>query len=150
MDLGENKLTGNLPADIHYNLLVLEKLSFGEIGNLNLESLFLDINFLSGLIPFGIFNISMIVEIVLSSNHFSSNLPSSMGIWLPNLQKLIIDNNKLSGSILNSISNASKLTIIGMSKNSFIGSIPNTLSNLRDLQWLVLRGNNLTREVSTP
>ncbi|KAM7515083.1 hypothetical protein LguiA_004666 [Lonicera macranthoides] len=121
-----------------------------EFGKLNLEILFLDQNSLTGSIPFEIFNISTIIKIYLSSNHFSGHLPSSMGLWTPNLQGLYLYDNRLSGSIPSSISNASKLTVIEMSRNSLTGFIPNTLGNLRDLQVLNVRENNLTGEVSTP
>ncbi|KAM7515012.1 hypothetical protein LguiA_004595 [Lonicera macranthoides] len=113
IDLAANDFCGSLPLDICSSYvhklegiyLFLNRFE-GEIPSSVSKCKKLQ-NFLSGLIPFGIFNISTIVEIVLSSNHFSGNLPSSMGIWLPNLQRLILYNNKLIGSIPNSISNAS-------------------------------------------
>ncbi|KAM7515162.1 hypothetical protein LguiA_004745 [Lonicera macranthoides] len=121
-----------------------------EFGKLNLESLNLNDNNLTGLIPFEIFNISTIIEISLSSNHFSGHLPLSMGLWTPNLEVLYLGGNRLSGSIPSSISNASKLTSIALNSNSFTGVIPNTLGNLRDLRLFVVGENNLTGEVSTP
>ncbi|KAM7515062.1 hypothetical protein LguiA_004645 [Lonicera macranthoides] len=120
-----------------------------EVGKLNLEILNLGQNSLTGLIPFEIFNISTIIVIYLSFNHFSGHLPSSMGLWTPNLEGLYLSDNSLSGSIPSSISNASKLTSLAIVSNSFIGFIPNTLGNLRDLRYLFLGKNNLTREVST-
>ncbi|KAM7515065.1 hypothetical protein LguiA_004648 [Lonicera macranthoides] len=135
LHLSDNNLTGTLP---------------GEISNLNLQILFLDGNNLSGRIPFEIFNISTIIDIALSMNQFSSPLPSSMGLWIPNLQRLYLGRNRLSGSFPNFISNASKFTMIEVSSNSFSGSIPNTLGNLIDLEWLMIGENNLTKEVSTP
>ncbi|KAM7515145.1 hypothetical protein LguiA_004728 [Lonicera macranthoides] len=116
----------------------------GEIAKLNLESLVLTRNNLQGLIPFKIFNISTIIDISLSWNHFSGHLPLSMGLWIPNLESLYLGNNRwLNGSIPSSISNASKLTIIDMASNSFIGFIPNTLGNLSSLTSLVLDSNEL-------
>ncbi|KAM7515053.1 hypothetical protein LguiA_004636 [Lonicera macranthoides] len=139
----------NKPKNVEANYYGNNRTLPSEFGKLNLETLILAQNSLTGLIPFEIFNISTIIQIFLSSNHFSGHLPSSMGLWTPNLEELNLHDNKISGSIPSSISNASKLTVIDMSINSFTGFIPNTLGNLRDLRELFFAENNLNGEGST-
>ncbi|XP_042946870.1 probable LRR receptor-like serine/threonine-protein kinase At3g47570 [Carya illinoinensis] len=85
-------------------------------------------------------------EIALVQNHFSGTLPSDMGIFLPNLSGIYFGGNELSGTIPASICNASQLIKVDLSGNSFSGLIPKTLGNLRLLQVLSLRFNNLTIE----
>ncbi|KAM7515056.1 hypothetical protein LguiA_004639 [Lonicera macranthoides] len=138
------------PKNVEANYYDNNRTLPSEFGKLNLETLNLAQNSLTGLIPFEIFNMSTIIEISLSYNHFSGHLPSSMGHWTPNLEGLYLSDNRLCGSIPSSISNASKLTLINMPLNSFTGFLPNTLGNLRDLRVLIVAGNNLTGEVSTP
>ncbi|CAL5345254.1 unnamed protein product [Camellia sinensis] len=110
----------------------------------NVKELILSANNLMGAIPTSIFNISSLQGISLSRNKLSSNLPSSIGLWLPNLSFLYLEANNLIGIIPESISNASKLTSLGLGINAFTGSIPKSLGNLRLLQFLNLQANNLT------
>ncbi|KAI8001067.1 putative LRR receptor-like serine/threonine-protein kinase [Camellia lanceoleosa] len=80
----------------------------------------------------------------LTGNNLLGNLPSSIGLWLPNFNVLYLGGNNLIGIIPESISNASKLTSLDLGNNAFTGSIPKSLGNLRPLQSLNFQGNNLT------
>ena len=100
-------------------------------------------NSLNGSIPSSIFNISTMQELALSYNDFSGTLPSYVGSSLVNLERLLLNRNGFSGPIPTFITNASKLTTLDMNYNSFSGSIP-FFGNLKLLQTLTLRGNNLS------
>ncbi|KAH9778901.1 protein kinase domain-containing protein [Citrus sinensis] len=135
LDLRHNNLQDQIPT---------------EIGNLqNLESLALGTNNLSGLIPPAIFNISTIRVLNLHSNQFSGRLPSTIGHSLPNIEYLTLAINNLIGTIPDSLTNASKLIGLDLGSNSFSGHIPNTFGNLRHLNVLSIRTNNLTTESSS-
>ncbi|XP_028075467.1 receptor kinase-like protein Xa21 [Camellia sinensis] len=114
-----------------------------------MEGLYLQYNNLMGPIPATIFNISTLQIIAFTQNQFSSKLPSSIGVSLPNLERLHLGENELSGIVPDSISNASKLIILVLSNNRFNGSIPSSLGNLRLLDYLYLSGNNFTCEYSS-
>ncbi|KAI7999929.1 putative LRR receptor-like serine/threonine-protein kinase [Camellia lanceoleosa] len=102
-----------------------------------------------GPIPTTIFNISTLQIIAFMQNQFSSELPSSIGVSLPNLEGLYLGENDLSGIVPDSISNASKLVILVLSSNRFNGSTPSSLGNLRLLDYLYLLGNKFTCEYSS-
>ncbi|XP_059632055.1 probable LRR receptor-like serine/threonine-protein kinase At3g47570 [Cornus florida] len=95
------------------------------------------------------FNISTLQRISLVANHFSGNVPSSIGQTLPNLDELYLGGNNFTGTILDSISNASKLTILDVSDNRFTGPIPSSLGNLGRLLFLNLAVNNFIAESSS-
>ncbi|XP_059650569.1 receptor kinase-like protein Xa21 [Cornus florida] len=159
LSLRDNKFSGTISKEVG-NLISLKELNLDgnnltgtlpdEIGNLNLNVLDVYGNTLTSSIPFKIFNVSTMQILSLGKNHFSSNLPSDMGFWLPNLEELYLQQSGLRGTIPSYISNASRLTFIAMNANSFTGCIPNTLGSLRLLQRLFLSTNYLTRESSTP
>ncbi|KAG6692192.1 hypothetical protein I3842_10G101800 [Carya illinoinensis] len=147
LNISRNQLSGELTKI--GNLIMLTRLGLGDnnfeglipnqIGNLqNLESFSIGVNGFFGTIPFGIFNISTIRKIAMVGNNLSGQLPSNMGLFLPNLRQLILWGNKLRGTIPNSISNASQLVIIDLGENSFSGLIPKALGNLRFLWRLRL------------
>ncbi|XVF78840.1 hypothetical protein PTKIN_Ptkin14bG0169600 [Pterospermum kingtungense] len=129
LDLSANNLTGHIPLEI--------------ASLLNLEELSLAHNSISGIIPPPIFNSSTVGFINLGDNQLSGYLPSTTGPWLPKLEILELGVNDLSGLIPASISNASRLTLLDIGHNSFSGYIPIELGNLRNLQGLIMQGNNL-------
>ena len=117
------------------------------MGNLyQLENLQLPYNGLNGSIPPGLFNLSALRNIALSSNLLSGNLPRDLGYRLPKLLFIELDGNNLGGVIPVSITNCSQLIILELSTNRFTGSIPDALGDLRLLQFLALYGNNLTSD----
>ncbi|XP_059455101.1 probable LRR receptor-like serine/threonine-protein kinase At3g47570 [Corylus avellana] len=159
LDLKDNSLEGRLPSEI-WNLTTLRELKLGhnhfegaipsEVGNLQKLQFFgISSNNFVGLIPFEIFNISTIQVIEMTSNYnLQGQLPSNMGLFLPNLQLLLLGENNLSGTIPSSISNASQLRGLELAYNSFSGLIPMTFGNLRLLEYLNIGFNNLTVESS--
>ncbi|KAK6130556.1 hypothetical protein DH2020_035702 [Rehmannia glutinosa] len=133
--LANNYLTGELPQE-HGNLRSLE---FFSVYN----------NSLSGSIPSSMFKIPTLKVLELSYNQFSGSLHLPWNLSFSNLEELYLHTNGLTGEIPSSITNASKLTILDMNENSFSGSIPD-FGNLRLLQWLNLRNNNLSGSTESP
>lgn len=105
-------------------------------------------NRMGGSIPAGIFNISSLESVDMTSNNFSGTLPSTMGNNLSNLEYLFLNNNSLTGNIPESISNSSKLITISLHSNKFGGPIPVSFGNLKLLDCLHLYKNNLSNGAS--
>ncbi|XP_027152368.1 probable LRR receptor-like serine/threonine-protein kinase At3g47570 [Coffea eugenioides] len=150
--LGGNDLTGEIPKVID-NLYNLEKLGMEnanvtgilpqEVGNLSkLEVVQLTSNRLRGPVTLKLFNISTLQFISLSENSFSGELPSTLGVFLPNLEELYLGENTFTGAILTSISNASRLRVLDIGGNHFTGAIPHSLGNLRLLEVLSVTNND--------
>ncbi|XP_057799483.1 receptor kinase-like protein Xa21 [Salvia miltiorrhiza] len=157
--LWRNKFTGNLSRDVG-NITMLTELYLSEnhftglipteFGQLyHLEILGLEWNSLSGSIPHELFNISTLRSLGLSGNALSGVLPTHLCHASPFLEQLYLGSNSITGTIPNSISNCSQLTILSLSENKFSGYIPTHLGNLRLLQRLSLRSNNLTQAPSS-
>ncbi|KAL7185311.1 hypothetical protein ACSBR2_027277 [Camellia fascicularis] len=93
----------------------------------------------------------------LTRNNLSSNLPSNIGLWLPNLNLLYLGGNNLNEITLESISNSSKLTSLDLGNNAFTGnnltsgpsssspelSFLTSLVNCKDLKVLSINRNPL-------
>ncbi|KAL5748766.1 hypothetical protein ACOSQ2_026063 [Xanthoceras sorbifolium] len=156
LSLSNNHFEGTVPELCSINYFLASTISQVctipyVIGSLyNLETLSLGVNRITGLIPPKIFNVSTMIDIAISANYLSGNLPSSTGLWLPNLKQLILGQNELTGPIPSSISNASQLVTLELSLNSFSGFIPDELGTLRNLQRLHLARNHLTSRSSCP
>ncbi|XP_004301894.1 PREDICTED: probable LRR receptor-like serine/threonine-protein kinase At3g47570-like [Fragaria vesca subsp. vesca] len=85
-------------------------------------------------------------EIYLSNNHFSGNIPSSIGT-LQNLVKLSLANNKFGGLIPSSLGNSLSLELLDLSKNNLSGIIPRSLESLEYLKVLNLSFNKFQGEI---
>ncbi|CBI22006.3 unnamed protein product, partial [Vitis vinifera] len=136
LNLFNNNLVGSIPEAI-CNLSKLEELYLGN-------------NKLAGEIPkkmTTIFNISSLLNISLSYNSLSGNLPMVMCNTNPKLKELNLSSNHLSGEIPTSLSQCIKLQVISLSYNEFTGSIPKGIGNLVELQRLSFRNNNLIGEI---
>ncbi|XP_052142012.1 receptor kinase-like protein Xa21 [Oryza glaberrima] len=129
LDVGDNKLTGELP---------------NSIGNLStrLEYFVTNYNSMTGKIPEGLGNLVSLKFIEMNNNFYEGTIPDSLG-KLKNLNRLYLTNNNLSGSIPSSIGNLRMLTILSVAGNALSGEIPPSLSNC-PLEQLELSYNNLT------
>ncbi|XP_057485785.1 LRR receptor-like serine/threonine-protein kinase EFR [Actinidia eriantha] len=156
--LGRNLLTGTIPPSIG-NLSRLLRLDFIDnymVGGIppeltqlsQIRYLRIAFNKLSGRIPPIIFNLSSAETINFMNNSLTGNIPEMPDLLLPNLRYLHLQGNRLNGIIPNCLSNASKLVILELSKNSFSGPVPNSLGNLRFLDTLNLRLNQLSNHPS--
>jgi hypothetical protein len=75
----------------------------------------------TGEIPFSLFNISSLMEIVLDKNSLNGSLPHKMCRQFSQLQTFSIDHNDYGGIIPRSIGNCTSLQYFSSSNNFFIG-----------------------------
>ncbi|KAK9187718.1 hypothetical protein WN944_019116 [Citrus x changshan-huyou] len=95
---------------------------------------------LGGTIPPHLRNLSFLVYLNISHNHFHGHLPNELG-QLRRLRVISLTNNELIGSIPSWIGALSKLRYLFLQNNSFIGPIPDSLFNLSRLQNLDIMYN---------
>ncbi|GFY80296.1 leucine-rich receptor-like protein kinase family protein [Actinidia rufa] len=147
LDLGDNQLSGELPAFASLpNLRVLRLGSNGFFGSIPeelleslipLEELDLSGNGFSDRIHE--INSTRLSVLNLSSNALSGSLPSSVG------RCLIVDlsRNMLSGDVSAMQSWEASLEILDLSSNKFSGSIPNLTSLFHSLTTFSVKNNSL-------
>lgn len=129
--LGENNLTGTIPASL---------------SNLSkLQCLDLSFNSMYGSIPAGLGFLSNLSRLGLSNNNLKQRIPDSFGM----LSKLVffdLSANELDGYLPISVFyNCTLLKTIQLSDNAFSGPIPPQIgSHLRALEELLLGKNSLT------
>ncbi|KAL2538753.1 putative LRR receptor-like serine/threonine-protein kinase [Forsythia ovata] len=120
-----------------------------KLWNLNdLLQLNLSHNSLSGNLPSEIENLNVIVDIDFSWNQFSGNIPSSIGKF-QSLASLSFAHNRFQGSIPPSLGNIINLQSLNLSFNNFSGLIPKSLEELRHLEHLDVSHNRLEGEIPT-
>ncbi|KAG6696149.1 hypothetical protein I3842_09G132900 [Carya illinoinensis] len=139
IELGTNKLSRHLPSNT---------------GNFlpNLHQLYLGGNQLSGIILNSISNASLLIELELAYNSFSSLIPnalgylrflSSIGNLSTSLQYFGLGHYCINGNILREIGNLSSLTSLLLDNNQFVRPIPTTAGKLHKLEALYLQNNKL-------
>ncbi|XP_057815506.2 putative leucine-rich repeat receptor-like serine/threonine-protein kinase At2g24130 isoform X2 [Cryptomeria japonica] len=106
----------------------------------------LDSNKIEGIIPSGIGNLTKLTMLNLSSNYFSGTIPSTLS-KLSNLETLYLDKNNLYGRIPKSLGYAKRLGLLSLSGNMISGKIPESLGDLPQLRYLVLHHNQLSGKI---
>ncbi|XP_024358745.1 uncharacterized protein [Physcomitrium patens] len=151
----ENRLSGPLPAGIgnctSFQILDLSYNNFsGEIpyniGYLQVSTLSLEANMLSGGIPDVLGLMQALVILDLSNNQLEGEIPPILGN-LTSLTKLYLYNNNITGSIPMEFGNMSRLNYLELSGNSLSGQIPSELSYLTGLFELDLSDNQLSGSI---
>ncbi|PSS36722.1 Inactive receptor kinase [Actinidia chinensis var. chinensis] len=147
LDLGDNQLSGELPAFASLpNLRVLRLGSNGFFGSIPeellgslipLEELHLSGNGFSGRIHE--INSTRLSVLNLSSNVLSGSLPSTVGRCLV----MDLSRNMLSGNVSPMQSWEASLEILDLSSNKFSGSIPNLTSLFHSLTTFSMKNNSL-------
>ena len=118
-----------------------------EIGQfLNLDTLDLSGNNLSGTIPSEITYLTNLKTLLLQNNNLAGSLPLGMGS-MSQLQDLMFINNYIEGELTPEICNLSNLKIFGASNNLLSGIIPQEIGNLTNLEALSLFENNLSGSI---
>ena len=153
LDLSDNELTGELPADLG-NLASLLSLSLWgndvtgkippELGNLaSLEWLDLYDNDMTGEIPPELSNLASLATLSLWENDLTGEIPAELGD-LASLQSLYLGSNGLTGEIPPELGDLANLLELGLSDNELTGEVPAELGDLASLQVLELHHNRLT------
>jgi Leucine-rich repeat (LRR) protein len=155
LDLGDNQLTGALPAALN-NLTNLQVLDLGAnffagtlpdlSGLVNLTQLDLSTNLFDGNIPTWTSLLTALNTLNLSENQFTGSLPDLSGLTL--LTEFNVGINQLSGTIPAWLNSLTALTTLNLGYNQFSGEIPD-LSSLIQLTDLNLYANQLTGSIPT-
>ena len=110
--------------------------TFGDVIELNLSGncIYGQLNSKSSILRFQ--SLPFLATLDLSNNHFSGNVPSSLGN-LSKLTTLDLSENAFNGEIPSSLGNLYNLTILNLSQNKLIGKIPPSLGNLPFLHFVL-------------
>ncbi|KAM7473834.1 hypothetical protein LguiB_021077 [Lonicera macranthoides] len=158
-NIGDNLLGTNATENLSFitslsnctnlHILLLDNNNFGgeipsSIGNLSvqLKSLDLGSNHISGIIPAAIENLANLYTLHLDSNLLSGPVPNSLG-KIRNLQSLLLKGNKLQGQIPSSLGNITLLFALDLSDNKLKGNIPVSIGNCKKLNLMDLSQNYL-------
>ncbi|XP_052301477.1 probable LRR receptor-like serine/threonine-protein kinase RFK1 isoform X3 [Populus trichocarpa] len=155
VDFAYNYLNGTIPFEwasmqLTSISLLVNRLS-GEIpkelGNITtLTYLSLEANQISGIIPPDLGKLINLQTLMLSSNRFTGNLPVSFS-GLINLTDFRINDNNFSGAIPIFIQNWKKLERLEMHATGLEGPIPSNISLLNNLVELTLRSCKIFGEI---
>lgn len=115
-----------------------------ELCNLfQMETLFLEGNYLVGTIPSEIGNLKGLQNMHFGLNSMTGTLPSTIG-QLTNLRSLSFHNNSFTGSIPESFVNLTNLFQIIAFNNSLNSTFPSVMGNLTQLNYVQLYNNKFT------
>ncbi|KAF7803233.1 putative LRR receptor-like serine/threonine-protein kinase RFK1 isoform X2 [Senna tora] len=144
MTLKRLSLPGVLPPQL-VKLPYLQEIDFAynlfngtipkEWASMNLTSISLLVNRLSGEIPEYLGNITTLTYLMLEGNQFSGVIPPKLGNLI-NLQTLSLSSNQLTGSLPVIFAGLHNLTDFRINDNNFTGTIPNFIQNWKLLQRL--------------
>lgn len=108
LDLGENKIAGQIPTNI--------------ARNSKFTSLFLDGNLFSGPIPAEIGNLEQLASLSLNNNKLEGTIPEALGNCA-NLVQFRANNNLLTGEIPASVDNLMKIKDFNVNDNDMSGEL---------------------------
>lgn len=156
IDLRENNLTGELPADFG-NMIYLERLNLSgnfitgeiptEMGDMTyLERLDLGDNQLNGSIPPSLGNLEFLERLDLSETLITGEIPIEM-YNLERLERLDLNNLEITGTISPQITGLTNLERLDLSSTALEGDIPPELSQLQWLERLDLGSNDFTNGI---
>ncbi|KAK1412429.1 hypothetical protein QVD17_33674 [Tagetes erecta] len=157
LDIAHNSLSSTVPADffwqwgammadenveskkhLSFNILQLSQLYYQDSVTVTVKGHELEL----------VKILTLFTSIDISSNHFSGEIPSTIG-KLKALYLLNISHNEFTSSIPSSIRNLSHLESLDMSSNRITGDIPSALASLPFLSFLNLSYNQLEGEIPT-
>ncbi|XP_048132297.1 probable LRR receptor-like serine/threonine-protein kinase RFK1 isoform X2 [Rhodamnia argentea] len=127
IDFAYNYLSGEIPD---------------ELGSMQLTSISLLVNRLSGAIPKSLANIVSLTYLSLEANQFSGPVPPELGSLI-NLGTLILSSNQLTGNLPATFAALGNLTDFRINDNFFNGTIPNLISNWKQLKRLEMHASGL-------
>ena len=130
LSLGENKLYGSIPKSVGY----LKKLWF-----LDFETA----TYLRGGFE-NLFNLSSLRFMHLSLSGLKGRLPEGFGSYFSEMIECLLPGNHFSGNIPSSLGNMRNLWHLNLANNNFSGQIPKSIGAIPRLQIADFRGNRLT------
>lgn len=143
----------SLTNSTHLNFLAidgnfLEGVIPENIGNLStsLASLHMGQNKIYGSIPPSISHLSSLALLNLSHNLISGEIPPEIG-ELGEMQELYLASNNISGRIPSSLGNLRQLSQLDLSSNRLVGGIPTNFSNFQRLLSMDLSNNRLNESI---
>ncbi|KAH6787020.1 hypothetical protein C2S52_006572 [Perilla frutescens var. hirtella] len=115
-----------------------------------LKKLNLAYNSLSGSMPWSLFNLPSLEQLILSNNNFSGQVNEFPTLNLSNLVELDLSGNRLKGPIPDSFFNLERLEILSLSNNLFSDTFQlEKIQRLSNLTGLNLSYNNLSVDASS-
>eukprot|EP00271_Cylindrocystis_brebissonii_P018360 TRINITY_DN514_c0_g1_i7.p1 TRINITY_DN514_c0_g1~~TRINITY_DN514_c0_g1_i7.p1 ORF type:complete len:1469 (-),score=218.59 TRINITY_DN514_c0_g1_i7:1022-5428(-) len=182
LSLSDNELTGGIPSsmgslsglqtlDLSSNFLVgpIPNELFGAFGypGMNLTSLILNYNELTGGVPTAIGSQKYLSDLLLNDNHLDGSIPAAVGSLtmvttfdvhnnamvgtipstiksMTNLGSLQLYNNKFSGVFLDEFKTLSSIVDLQIQNNSFSGVIPPTITSVDTLSNLNMSNNKFS------
>lgn len=132
ISLSGNSYMGNFPSSFSYmNSLQYLDLSYN--------------NFLDDIAAAFVGNMSNIIGLKLSGNHFYGSF--SPNILLPAIKHLLLSDNEIAGKIPEKLCGSLILMTFDASNNKLTGPLPTCISALSELAILNLRGNSLAGSI---
>ncbi|CAJ1952748.1 unnamed protein product [Sphenostylis stenocarpa] len=117
-------------------------------GLKKLVSLDLRYNFFKGSIPGGIRSLTLLENLDLSGNSFSSYIPDWFYGSFRHLTYLDLSYNNLQGTISDALGNMTSLVTLHLSGNQFDGPIPTSFGNLCNLREIYFSNLKLNQKVN--
>ncbi|GKV49188.1 hypothetical protein SLEP1_g55952 [Rubroshorea leprosula] len=149
LDISKNNISGQIhKLEIEGMSLSILNLSYNfltgidSLGSGNFETIDLRFNLLRGLLPIPSKTWGYTVQLFISRNNLSGEIPSSY-CNLTSLGVLDLANNNLGGKIPECLGNLRNLAFLDLRMNKFYGRIPNSFVNKSELRTLTLNGNQL-------
>ncbi|KAM1350879.1 hypothetical protein ACFXTH_004707 [Malus domestica] len=154
--LSVNNLSGPIPAYLG-NMITLQALALEsnlfsgiippELGKLvNMEILYLRANNLTGELPVALTNLTKLKVLWIGSNNFTGRIPDYFLSW-KELQMLEMQGSGLEGPIPSSLSALKHMTYLCISDLSGVSADFPNLSNMTNMQTLMLRSCNIRGEI---
>ncbi|KAJ7968790.1 putative Kinase [Quillaja saponaria] len=133
VDFAYNYLNGTIPK---------------EWASIQLTSISLLVNRLSGGIPMELANVTTLTYLSLEANQFSGFVPPELGNLI-NLQTLILSSNQLTGNLPMTFARLQNLTDFRINDNNFHGVIPNFIQKWKLLNRLEMHASGLEGPIPT-
>ncbi|CUG93982.1 GP46-like surface antigen, putative [Bodo saltans] len=155
--LSSNSLSGSIPASWGPSLLVTLQYFFAQTNYLsgtipdtltgagmNMLQIYLSSNLLSGNLPSSWKNMAQVTSIGVAGNRLNGTLPPSWGLGMKQLESLTLSSGSISGTLPAEWGEMVSLASLYLDANSMTGSLPASWGGMTSLALLYLHYNQLT------